>query len=359
MSNCSEKNLRGRFAPPFSRVLQLIDSQGLTGKTVAARMGYDYAHYCLVMSGRRPCTPGFLRSLASTLGATVDELNPGASPVWNWFHKSCRERLNCYTEQLANASGVLTIMKSLDSYIQEDWMLTWSNRDWLQISDWEAHQQVLLPYVTRQRSARARSNSVQRLVFPWNMLTRARGECEEWLAHVRRGFGEFEEVTGAVPVKNWSRLREAISCQLPVSRWNKLCILDGLAVYVHVDNEFHIVCQHEPTVNAVMAHCERCIQFHEPSFPLTSRSFRPGLRALRSQAYALQTGIERLLVDPDAAELATGVRLVELVQRTHPEQAARLWPRLSPRHRRYPQRHSALPKVLGRQRDAQSHGEEH
>ena len=332
----------------LKRILELADSQGLNQKSLAKRAGINYGHFRRVLASPRPCSPAFLDRVAAVLGVTADELNPFAAPHWTRFHKSDQVRLSAYHEQLANAKSILTLMKSIDSYLQHDWMLDWSNRDWLNIENWESHKQIFLPYVHQQRVDRGRSNAVQRLAFPFDLLKTASFQNEHWLAQIRRGLGEFEDVACVTPVRDWKGLQQSVSSKLPVRTWDKLCIIDDSAIYIHLDSQFYLSCSHEPTVKTLELHCELSIHQQEAEFPKNRFGSKPDSKRLSSLAFSVQSQIEKLLVDREAQEVAL-MRYAELWHSLHFPEGQRL--------RRYPTRRHGLRPMLGLMRDTQSHRE--
>lgn len=295
----------------LQRIRDLMESQGLNVKRLAERAKADYRNLSEVMNGKRNLGPSLLAKVSWGLRVTVEELTQSASPNWTKFHKSNADRLGLYQEQLTNAKTILTLMKSVDSFFQEhEWMLEWSNRDWLEVENWENHKNLFLPYVKQQRSARERSNAVQRLVCPVELFETARIENVHWLEEIRHGLGRFEEVACVTPVRDWVELQKTVSTMLPAAEWDKLCIIDASTAYIHLDDQYYSSCSHQPTVEALTRHCEQAVHSQQSLFPVSPFERRPKRRTLKQLTFEIQNQIETFLanrsteISPRSAELS-------------------------------------------------------
>ena len=232
------------------RIRRIAKSKAIRLGELAAASGCSAGHLRRVLGGE--CEPSYqvILGLVARLGVDLSDIDDGVSPRWQLFHKSETALLKTFHEQFRNAREVLTVTDSIDSYLQEDSMLEWVNVEWLGVPDWDAHKEILLPYVRDQRTSRERSNFRHLLICPERLLEVANTENRDWLAQLRFGIGDFRDATGVFFVRDWGGLREAVDRHLPKESigWRKICLVDDLTVLIHLDHERHYMCQHEEVV---------------------------------------------------------------------------------------------------------------
>ncbi|MFN0019472.1 MAG: helix-turn-helix domain-containing protein [Pirellulaceae bacterium] len=286
----------------------LRDASGFTVKQLAIATGLNYRHLAEVLNGNRPLTLRMFQRISEVLGASPDAYETVVAPAWFRFHKIHAKRLAQFHEQFANAKSVLTLTLSMDSYLQTDEMLQWSNEKWLEIENWNEHRKLFLPYAQAQRAARSRSNSVHRLVCPLALFTAAREEEIAWLSQIRGGLGEYEAVTCVTIIRSWGYFRQLINRYLPAdaNTWQKICIVDNVTILIHLDDNYYLMTVDGGLVRSVREWCEKVILLTRQDFPHPKdpRDSKPSAGDILQMAHRTEDEIENLLwteSDRDAA----------------------------------------------------------
>lgn len=290
----------------FERVVFLSRSQGMRDKEFAAALGINSGHLWRLKTGRNRPSSQIIEHAAELLGVPVADFSDNTSGEWNLFHQTRADLMRVFHEQFRHAESVLTVTNSLDSYLQDEWMLEWSNRVWQNVDNWDVHARVFYPYAKEQTFARVRSNFLHRIACPLQMFTTANHQATDWLDQIRHGLGEYEEITVVTPIRDWSSLERQINALLPpVGRgWEKICIVDTLRVLVHIHREYLLSCSNEGVVQQLKAALESVLVAENSDF-LRESKLTPN--HMKSVSFRTQSLLERILrdaADRDRAALA-------------------------------------------------------
>ena len=281
----------------FEQILTIAKSQGYSQKQFAAKLELSPGQVWRLKTGRNKATLETLSRAVNILGIGEGDVSRD-KPDWIIIAKDDLTSLTTYNEQLRRAGSVLTITNSIDSYLQDEWMLEWSNRIWSGIDDWEAHSKFFYPYARQQVAVRNSGGYWHRLVCPWNLLISARVQNIGWLDQIRRGLGNYEEVCAVTPIREWSRLYSAVSDRLPpkAANWGKICVIDSVRIMVHVTDQFYVSCSHEPTAKQVNKELDLIVKSHESTF---LRESEITLQRLKESSMDTHDRIENLLRSRD------------------------------------------------------------
>ncbi len=289
----------------FERLAEVGKSlRGHSEKEVAAAIGVNARHFWRLKKGSHFPSEKLIARVAQyarSLGIDPSDLTANENPKWVSFPLSDLARLADFHAQLRRSEEVLTISRSVDSYVQEKWMLEWSNRVWLGIRDWDAHKNITYPYAQQQIDARRRANFIHRLVCPWELFEAAKNQNDYWLAELRHGIGEYGEVSLITPVRDWGRLCRSIGNLLPyqATGWTKVTIVDSVRILIHVNQSFCVSSFSESNVRSLLTSIDRIVKEIEPSF-LGRSDIRP--TKMKEASYETQKRVETLLREPSDAE---------------------------------------------------------
>ncbi len=279
----------------FERIVIIAKSRGIREEALARELGINSGHLWRLKTGRNQPSAALVARAIALLDIDLSDITVGAAPHWTMFPTERLDLLSTFHEQFRSAESILTVTNCMDSYIQEEWMLEWSNRSLLEISDWEDYSRTFYPYAREQTTAREHSNFLHRLVCPWTMFGKARLQQVEWLACLRDGIGDYEDATVVTPVWEWASAYDLISRLLPRESggWTKICIVDSVRVLVHVRQKVYLSCANEEEIRRIRQNVERIIRGFEPLFPKESELIPS---KMRDTNYYTLAKMEKLLM---------------------------------------------------------------
>lgn len=288
----------------FERFVILAKRRGHGQENVAAAIGVDPGHLRRLMAKRHsPKEDTVRRVIEFAVNVQIDPDEIIARQDWLEFPLSSLSlrRLDDFHTDLRESRELLTVSYCVDSYLQQGWMLEWSNREWLGIRDWGRHQTITRPYRQQQVAARSRGNFIHRIVCPWELFEVAKIQNVYWLEDIRHGIGHYGDITVVTPVRDWAMLAGAISAFLPAAciGWTKISIVDHARILVHVNQQRCLSCQNDGVVRNLLASIDGVIKQVEPSFLSGAKIC---LATVREATYLMQKRLDTLLRDPLDAE---------------------------------------------------------
>lgn len=287
----------------FEHVVLIAKSRGVTRNELAAELGISPGHLWRLETGRNRPSKEVLARALTFLNMRRSDVDRSANGEWTRFHTTRLDLLADFHEEMKHAESVLTVTCSAESYLQDEWMLDWSNRIWLSIRDWDEHKKALFPYAKQLVAARDHSDFVHRIVCPWELFLAARAQCVDWLDQVRHALGAFEDMTAVMPVRSWDRVYARCSEQLPSESagWNKLCIVDSLRALIHVDQQWYLTSSNERMIRNLKGAIDTILSTEEPGF---LRESQIRLSSMRDAAQQTEDAIESVLRSGDDLERA-------------------------------------------------------
>lgn len=281
----------------FDVLVRIAKAQGKGRKALAAALGLSPGHLWRLKTGRSKPTARLIEKACAMLHVSPTALGLQERSEWLRFHRSRLDLLTEFHDDFQQSERVLAVVTSAESYLQDEWMLDWSNRVWLSIRDWDDHQRTLFPYARQQVVARHRSNFVHRIVCPWELFVAARHQSVDWLDNIRHGLGAFNEMTAVMPVRSWQRVYDECSKHLPPDSigWNKLSIMDSGRALIHVKDWF-LMCSTDAVVRPLKAAIESILARECQSF---LRESQITVSSVRAAAHHMEDDIESLLITKD------------------------------------------------------------
>jgi len=282
----------------FQHAVAIARSLGMREKEFAAALGISARHLWRLKEGINRPSRQVLERAVQALRIPLSDLTAGDDPQWAAFPKSRSDLLTTFHEQFRNAKSVLTVTTAIDSYLQEEEMLEWSNRNWLDVADWDAHKVGFYPYARQQTAARNHSNFLHRIVCPWLLFLTAQAESIDWLDRIRFGIGDYEEMTVVTPVPDWPLVRDRIDAHLPAGStgWTKICVIDSIRVLIHVQEKFYLSSSNEHVVRQLKGMIEQVVSGACPDFLQGSQLT---LGAIKGASRKTEFAIEDALVSPE------------------------------------------------------------
>lgn len=282
----------------FDVLVRIAKAQGKGHEAFAADLGIDPGHLWRLKKGRSKPTALLIEKACAILHVSPTLLGLQERSEWLRFHRSRLDLLTEFHDDFQQSERVLAVVTSAESYLQDEWMLDWSNRVWLGIRNWGDHQRTLFPYARQQVVARHRSNFVHRIVCPWELFVAARHQSIDWLDNIRHGLGAFNEITAVMPVRNWQRVYDECSKHLSPDSigWNKLSIVDSRRALIHVAQERYLMCATEAVIRPLKAAIESILARECQSFLQESQIT---VSSVRDAAHQMEDDIESLLTTKD------------------------------------------------------------
>jgi transcriptional regulator with XRE-family HTH domain len=286
----------------FEQIVAIARSQGFTEKRLSSLLDINAGHLWRLKLGKHQPKPELVARAVELLGIGVGDISRN-DPDWVVIAKDDLAQLAVYNEQLRQAESVLTISGSIESYLQEEWMLEFSNRDWAGLTDWEAHTRFFYPYVRQQRQARSHGRFLHRVVCPWRLFTVAKIRSIDWLDRIRFGLGDAEDVACVTPIRDWEAFRLMATARLPAkaAEWGKICVIDAVRVVVHINDKCFLSSSHESTARRLKRELDQLVKQFDADF---LRESEVTLKKLRAASQSTQDRIEDLLRSREDLERA-------------------------------------------------------
>ena len=239
------------------RIQSILTAKGDSQAKLAVALGRTPGQISRLLNNKNQTKLSLAVKIASFLRVDLSEIIVRSSQRANWkmFHLSQTELLTTFHQQLCGCRIAITVTDSIDSYLQDEWMLEWSNVKQLNVPDWSTHKKIFLPYVQEQRQSRDNGNYRHFLISPEQMLYQAVEQNPDWLAQLRWNLGNFREVTAAAFVRNWEAFRKSVDGCLPREAvgWQKVSIVDEAVALIHFDHARYYMCQQGDVVKNLRA----------------------------------------------------------------------------------------------------------
>jgi hypothetical protein len=278
------------------RVLKYMRALRSNRTRIAERSGLSYGHVRETFQKKRDWVSYALTAATlDEINVPLDAIDPEREPTWLAVHLSDVRRTQQFHELWKDAQAVLTVSRGIDSYLLENSMLQLPNQLATPIADWKQYETFFLPYVAEQRAARSASNFHHRFVVDERLLDNALCKSVDWLDEFRNQLITLREETALAVAGNWRGIEREIAKLLPpfVKGWTKICIVDDLAVMIHLNHEQLLLCMHPTVVQEFARSAERAFR---PRLKSSLPGSNAGLQAFEDGTWSTIDLIEKMLL---------------------------------------------------------------